>query len=319
MSRVEVMPFTEEHLDAAGELLAARQRRHREAEPLVPERYTAPDVARAEVEALWLADDTPGAVALRDRRVVAYMVGIRKDRDMWGPNVWVDPAGHAAEEAEVVRDLYAAVSADWVAAGDKAHFAVVPATDGPLLEAWYRLGFGQQHAFGIRELPEETSWPEGTREARSEDIDQLLRLAPLLGEHQALSPVFAPLPDAEDPQEMRAEYEEDVARDDVGSIVAEQGGRIVGQFYVVPIELSRMHSSVTRRDGASFLSFAITDPAVRGSGAGLKLTQAAFAWARERGYDTMAVDWRVTNLLSSRFWAARGFRPTFFRLHRLVA
>jgi hypothetical protein len=29
-------------------------------------------------------------------------------------------------------------------------------------------------------------------------------------------------------------------------------------------------------------------------------------------------DWRVTNLLSSRFWAARGFRPTFVRLHRAV-
>ena len=319
MSRVEVMPFTEEHLDAAGELLAARQRRHREAEPLVPERYTEPSVARAEVETLWQTDDTPGAVALQDGRVVGYMLGIRKDSEVWGPNVWVDPAGHAAEEPEVVRDLYAAVSTGWVAAGRKAHYAVVPAKDAPLLEAWYRLGFGQQHAFGIRELPEETSWPEGTREARSEDIDQLLQLAPLLGEHQALAPVFARLPAEEDPQEMRAEYEEDVARDDVGSVIVEQDGRIVGQFYVVPIELSRMHSSVTRRDGASFLSFAITDPAVRGTGAGLKLMQAAFAWAREHGYDTMAIDWRVTNLLSSRFWTARGFRPTFLRLHRLVA
>jgi hypothetical protein len=80
-----------------------------------------------------------------------------------------------------------------------------------------------------------------------------------------------------------------------------------------------MHGSVTRRDGSSFLGFAVTDPAVRGTGAGLKLTQASFAWAREQGYDTMTIDWRVTNLLSSRFWSARGFRPTFFRLHRLVA
>lgn len=319
MSRVEVIPFTEEHLDAAGELLAARQRLHREAEPLLPERYTEPGVARTEVDALWRADDTPGAVALRDGRVAAYMVGVRKDSAVWGSNVWVDPAGHAAEEAELVRDLYAAVSADWVAADRKAHYAVVPSSDASLLEAWYRLGFGQQHAFGIRELPQKTSWPEGTREARSEDIDQLLRLAPLLGEHQALAPVFARLPAEEDAEEMRAEYEEDVARDDVGSVIAEQDGRIVGQFYVVPIELSRMHSSVTRRDGAAFLSFAITDPAVRGTGAGLKLMQAAFAWAREHGYDTMAIDWRVTNLLSSRFWTARGFRPTFFRLHRLVA
>ena len=33
----------------------------------------------------------------------------------------------------------------------------------------------------------------------------------------------------------------------------------------------------------------------------------------------MVTDWRATNLLSSRFWTARGFRPTFLRLHRLIA
>ena len=51
---------------------------------------------------------------------------------------------------------------------------------------------------------------------------------------------------------------------------------------------------------------------------GLALTQASFAWARERGYEAMVTDWRATNLLSSRFWPRRGFRPTFLRLHRLV-
>ena len=31
----------------------------------------------------------------------------------------------------------------------------------------------------------------------------------------------------------------------------------------------------------------------------------------------MVTDWRVTNLLSSRFWPRRGFRTSFLRLHRL--
>jgi hypothetical protein len=57
---------------------------------------------------------------------------------------------------------------------------------------------------------------------------------------------------------------------------------------------------------------------VRGSGAGVALTHASFAWAKERGYETMVTDWRVTNLLSSRFWPKRGFRPTFFRLYRSI-
>ena len=42
-------------------------------------------------------------------------------------------------------------------------------------------------------------------------------------------------------------------------------------------------------------------------------------WARERDYRTMLTDWRVTNLLSSRFWPRRGFHPSFLRLHRLIA
>ena len=50
----------------------------------------------------------------------------------------------------------------------------------------------------------------------------------------------------------------------------------------------------------------------------MALTEGSFAWARERGHRTMVVDWRVTNLLSSRFWPARGFRETFLRLYRHI-
>jgi hypothetical protein len=48
------------------------------------------------------------------------------------------------------------------------------------------------------------------------------------------------------------------------------------------------------------------------------LSHGAFAWARAHGFEVMVTDWRVTNLLSSRFWPQRGFRPTFFRLHRTL-
>jgi hypothetical protein len=32
----------------------------------------------------------------------------------------------------------------------------------------------------------------------------------------------------------------------------------------------------------------------------------------------MLTDWRVTNLLASRFWPRRGFRTTFLRLYRSI-
>ena len=137
----EIAPFGDEHLDAAGELLAARHRRHREAEPLLAARYEDPAAARAEVEALWRADDTPGAVAIRDGRVVGYLTGIRKCDDVWGSNVWVEAGGHAVEQAEDARDLYAVAAAGWVGVGRDAHYAVVPSADGDLVDAWFRLGF----------------------------------------------------------------------------------------------------------------------------------------------------------------------------------
>ena len=79
-----------------------------------------------------------------------------------------------------------------------------------------------------------------------------------------------------------------------------------------------MHVGLGRPDGAAFLGFAVTHPDVRGSGAGLALTEASFRWARERGYEVMVTDWRATNLLSSRFWPSRGFRSTFLRLYRSI-
>jgi hypothetical protein len=147
-----IEPFTDDHLEAAGELLAARHARHRKAEPLLPPWYEEPSAARAEVEALWRADDTPGAVAVRGGRVVGFVVGRGKE-PTWGANVWVDPAGHAAERPEDVRDLYAAVAEAWLADGRNAHYVMAPATDAELVDAWFRLSFGQQHAHGIRELP----------------------------------------------------------------------------------------------------------------------------------------------------------------------
>jgi GNAT superfamily N-acetyltransferase len=79
-----------------------------------------------------------------------------------------------------------------------------------------------------------------------------------------------------------------------------------------------MHAGLARPPGAAFLAWAGTRPEVRGSGAGLALTQAALAWAHPRGHEVMVTDWRVTNLLSSRFWPARGFRTTFLRLYRSI-
>jgi ribosomal protein S18 acetylase RimI-like enzyme len=314
---LELRPFSEEHLDQAAELLAERHRRQRLAEPLLPARFEEGATAHTEVEAAWAKEGSAGAVALRGGKIVGYLVGAAGDDAVWGANEWVESAGHAAEEPEVVRDLYAEVAKQWVEQGRNRHWAVVPAGDHALVEAWFRLSFGQQQAYAIRAVEPEP-WPEGARVAEPRDVEALVELSPLLSDHHLLSPVFSGRLLDLSADELRAEIEEDLENDGVGTFVAELDGRIVGNFVIAPVELSSMHTGLARPDRACYLAFAIVDPAARGSGSGLALTQACFAWAHEAGYKTMVTDWRVTNLLASRFWPRRGFRLTFLRLYRSI-
>jgi GNAT superfamily N-acetyltransferase len=303
-----VRAFTEDDLDTAATLLAERHRRHVEREPLLPANVDF----RAEVEALWRRDGATGAVADG-----AFMVMTRQDDEVWGANAWVETAGHAAREPELVRDLYAFLAAQLLQAGRNAHYAWIPAGDDPLRDAWFRLGFGAQHALAVTDIPERR-WPEAVREATADDVDALVEIEPLLAEHQSLSPVFSGRPPRPD-DDTRQEMLEEVGDASIGTLVAEADGCIVGNFTVVPTEMSSTHSGLARIPGAALLAFAATLPDARGGGFGLKLMDGCFAWAREHRYETMVTDWRVTNLLSSRFWPARGFRTTFLRLHRLVA
>jgi ribosomal protein S18 acetylase RimI-like enzyme len=317
MTRLEIRPFSDEFLPHAGELLAARHRAHRVAEPLLPARYENAEAAAGEVEALAKSTEASGAVALRGSRVVGFLLGVRRNDEIWGANVWVETAGHAVETAEDLRDLYGAAAARWVEEERDRHYAIAPAADRALLDAWSRVSFGQQHAFGIREVPD-VPWPEGVRLAEEHDLDALVELSPLVVEHQAQSPVFGIGLPRETPEEIRAEILEDLPKPEIGDLLAERDGRIVGASQIVPAELSSVHAGLARPEGAALLGWAATRPDVRGSGAGLALTDAGFAWARERGYETMVTDWRVTNLLSSRFWPRRGFRESFLRLYRRI-
>jgi GNAT superfamily N-acetyltransferase len=302
-------PFSDGDLDSAAAFLAERHARHREAEPLLP----ADVDFRAEVEALWRRPGASGAVSEH-----GFLIGAPREDPVWGPNVWVELAGHAVGKPEAARDLYALAAQSWVDEGNTRHYVIVPATDAPLVDAWFRLGFGQQHALGIREVPDDTPWPEGVREATEADLEVLMQLDPLLPDHQARSPVFGRGRPQEPEEELRQELLEGLASPHSVDLLAEVDGRVVGGFYVTTVEDSPMHAGLARPPGAAFLAWAATRPEVRGSGAGLALTQAALAWARSRGHDLIVTDWRMTNLLSARFWPARGFRTTFLRLYRSI-
>ena len=317
MPEAQIQPFSDEHLEGAASLLEERHARHRAAEPGLPQNVDF----RAEVEALWNAKERSGAVAIEGEELVGYLIGVKREDGSCGSNIWVEYAGHAVREPELVRDLYAAAAEDWIAHGRDRHYALVPATDAELVEAWFRLSFGAQHAAGIQETPELTdrSVPNVVvRRAVAEDLEAATALDLELPRHQARSPVFSPLALPTVTDEDREQFLSELGDPEVALFVAEIDTKLVGELLMVPVQRSSMHIGLARPERAAFLTFAATLPEARGSGAGLALTNAGLAWAREQGYPVTVVDWRETNLLASRFWPRRGFRRTFLRLYRSI-
>jgi hypothetical protein len=107
---MQIVPFTDEHLDAAAEMLAARHARHREVEPLLP----ADVDFRAELEKAWGADGASGVFSPH-----GYLIGSprRTGNATW---LWSGVEGHALEgDAEHARDLYAAAAQRWVDDGHR--------------------------------------------------------------------------------------------------------------------------------------------------------------------------------------------------------
>jgi GNAT superfamily N-acetyltransferase len=307
MGDLEIQPFADEHLDAAGQLLAERHARHRAAEPLLPD-----EDARAAVEAAWRPEDANGVVAIRRGAVVGYLFGLLEgEQPFWGNLAWVDRASHAAGGAELMRDLYAAAAEVWVERGANRNYVLVPALDEDL-DPWYRLGFAQMHVEAIGPSGAgPASLPDGVtiRRGGPKDLEDAIPIDRLIQEVQAVSPSFSFDASKEDRREA---WIETLADPEVTHLIAERDGRVLGHA-----TLFARPEFATPVD-AIYLASTATVPEVRGSGVGLALTRHALRWAQEAGYPTVVTNWRVTNLLASRFWPARGFRPVFHRLHRAI-
>jgi GNAT superfamily N-acetyltransferase len=315
MPEIEIRPPEADDLDAAAQLLAERHARHREAEPLLPEVSDFRGQLERDVE----HERAAGLVAFRGDDLVAYVVGRLEEDPLLGDmRGFVDLAGCAAAagEAEAVRDLYAALAARWTAAGARRHVALVPAGDEALIDAWLRLAFGVQYVWAVREVaamrPVEAD--VAIRPGTPDDLPAVAHFDRILYEHQAASPSFSGLAIPSE-EEFRRDWSD--LWDDpelYTHFVAERDGRSVGHAI-----LYRRPSGDLRVPERNIdIAHAATLPDVRGSGVALALTGHVLTWAHEQGFRSMTTDWRSVNLLSSRFWPRRGFRPTFFRLYRHV-
>jgi ribosomal protein S18 acetylase RimI-like enzyme len=327
--QLEVVPFEAGHLDAAGELLAARHRHDRAAEALLPGAAEDPKVAREAVAAAAARPGTSGAGALRGGRLVGYLLGTLLPEGIVARSAWVGPAGHGLardEDPALYHDLYAVAGQPWVEAGCFSHFVLVPAADARTAAAWFTLGFGQEQVHALRELTEADAVPPGgatgpgpgirIRAATPDDADLVGELAAAISRHQAGAPVWQPsLP--EFLAQLPESHAELLANPDAGYWLATgPDGRVLGFQVLLPAEPDPGDLRTPSR--CIYLEVAATRPEQRGSGVGLALLAHALAAARAAGYQACMTDWRSTNLLASRFWTRRGFRPVALRLRRSI-
>jgi GNAT superfamily N-acetyltransferase len=292
---LEIHPLSELRSEAAG-LLAERFARQRAAEPLLPE--------ADDFEAHLPVD---GHVATRGGEAVAYLAGA-VDGDMAR---WLF-AGHAAREPEALRDLFEVQAGEL---GVSRFMLTVPASEPELVDAWFRLAFGCQAVWAVREVEAAAAIEFGgvIRPATREDVEALIELDQLLFTHQAVTPSFSGLVPATR-EVLRVELDEMWDDDTYIPFVAETDAGVVGTLGLYRRPEGDLRVPANNID----LAFAATRDEVRGSGVGRALTAFAFAWAHEHGFHSMTVDWRSVNLLSSRFWPRRGFRPQYLRLYRAV-
>jgi ribosomal protein S18 acetylase RimI-like enzyme len=250
-----------------------------------------------------------GAEALRGGRSVGRLVGEERDSPGRGAHVWVgsdDQEVADGESPDLFADLYAVAGDPWVRAGRLAHFVVAPADDAQL-RVWFSLGFGQEQVHAERATCAGAPSPRkglAVRRATPDDLEVLLDLGRTIAEHQIGPPVWSGL-SVPDREANRGDWAEFVA--DGFVYLATFDDEHVGYAGLYGVE----HAVIE-------LSVAGTTPAARGRGAGRALVEHALYEAHQNGFETCRLDFRSTNLLASRFWLGRGFRPTHYRLRRDV-
>jgi len=218
---------------------------------------------------------------------------------IWGQCVFLEATG----TAEAIRGEYARRADEW----PPLHFAIVQPPTDEALDPWYRLGFAQMHAYGMRESGGKRVEAPGVtiRRGGLDDLELAMRIDRLIHEAQAESPSFSAVP--LEPDTHRQDWVETLEDDAVWYFVAERDGEAVGHLtlYADPHDEEALHLASTA-----------VCPEARGGGIGVALTTHALAFAREHGHPRVWTNWRVTNLGASRFWPARGFRLMRLRLVR---
>lgn len=307
----------------ASVLLAQRHQRNRLGLPELPLRFQAEQVAAQAIETLLAKQTTSGLAALRDGKLVAYLIG-ETTTQPWGRCGYVYLPGYALAEGaspEVFQDLYALLGEEWNQKGYFDHYAYISAADQDVVDAWFNLGFGKERVDALLDLRTaqipDVEDPTGIaiRRVVRGDNGYLSHLSDTIWRHQTRAPRWHPmLPEdiakhAEGWAEI-AETASDMA------YLAFEGQEAVGSigFYVG----EEKDDDMTIPPHCRYMSIAATQESMRGRGIGTALAWHGLRQVRGNGDEYCLTNWQSANLLAARFWPRFGFKPVAFRLARRI-
>lgn len=310
---IEIVPFSDNHLENAAVLVATRYRTERDLNKSLPARFEDADAV-----ASLLQDYTKkrtGVVALREGRLVGFLTYML----LLGRRIaYVPDWGHAADSVdrrETYRAMYASVARYWVTNGYFTHAATVLAHEREAMDAWVSLGFGMIEMNALRDVSPVAGGMVDIeiRRARPEDIDLVMALRVAMERHLAAAPVFIP-PIINRGRDFRQQRLSDSAN---AFWLAYRDEDAVAFMELVPS--SRLGVVMPVFDETTVtITGAFTKEGIRHRGIGTALLNHSLDWARSIGYDHCAVEFESTNIIGSRFWQRRGFKPVCYSLNRHI-
>jgi GNAT superfamily N-acetyltransferase len=322
--KTELLPFTNEMIPNAGQLLARRHKCNREILPFLPAHFEETEVATKAVEALWQEKYRNGYAAFRNGKMIAYLIG-ETTTNPWGRAGYVYLSGYAvAEEVNlaIIQDLYSLLGDDWVKKGCFDHYLYISAADTQVIESLFDIGFGKERVDALMDLRTveipEAQKPAGVtiRRAGAGDNAHLGSLSNVIFRALGQAPYWHPTV-----PEHWAELHEgwsELADDKEWTIwLALEQDEALGTVGFRPEEESDTQMLVSSR--TMYLSVAATKPKARGRGISTALSWHGLEQARQEGYEICYTNWINPNLLASRFWPRFGFKDAAYRLAKKIS
>ena len=307
---LEITTLQGKHLSDAAELVCARFKSLRQRVPVLPCRYEETQVILPMLYRLM--QQSPGVVAIQGGRLVGFLMGmvipmLLGKRTAYSPE-WANGA-EPEDSRRIYGEMYARLSAQWVADGCLAHAVTMLANDEQGIEGWQWMGFGMAGADGVRELkPVEGAAAQiEVRKAGRADASASASLIKTLEQYMAAPPIFW-IHELEGTEE----YLGDSAK---ALWLAYDGPDAVGCMAIGPANPDAC--AIIEDDKTASIMAAFTLETARGQGVATALLNRCLEWARARGCERCAVDYETMNMLATRFWP-KWFETVCYSLIRCI-